>query len=177
MSMTAQPKSVGKTGSSKTSDYGPAERLTHGEYRLEQISPRSFQTRLRRVDDTPFDVLLLDGSISDIQHSAAESFCGMVWRARMIGPRGSNYERSGSGGVRAGSSHHLEQFDKVIDALTVVRKQVGRDSERLLMSAALDDVLPEKHRGLLICALDALVIFYTQKFARSPLPASLRLAV
>jgi hypothetical protein len=176
--MTAQPKSVGKTGNSnKTSDYGPAERLTHGEYRLEQISPRSFQTRLRRVDGTPFDVLLLDGSISDVQHSAAESFCAMVWRARMIGPRGSNYERSGSGGVRGGSSRQLDQFNKVIDALRVVRRQAGRNSERLLMSAALDDVLPEKHRGLLIRALDALVNFYTQKFARSPLPASLRLAV
>ena len=165
------------TGTSESSDYGPPERLEHGQYRLEPTGPKGFQTRLRRVDSTPFDVLLLDGTISDVQHSAAESFCASVWRARMIGPRGSNYERSGSGGVRAGSSHHLDQFDKVIDALTVVRKQVGRDSERLLMSAAIDGLLPRKHRGLLIDALDALVNFYTQKFVRPPLPATLRLAV
>ena len=176
--MTVLSKPVGKTGNSKeTSDYGPVERLAHGEYRLEQISPRSFQTRLRRVDATPFDVLLLDGSITDVQHSAAESFCATVWRARMLGPRGSNYERSGSGGVRGGSARQLAAFDRVIDALKVVCRQAGKDSERVLMAAALDAALPGKHRGLLVDALDALVIFYTEKFVRSPLPASLRLAV
>lgn len=175
MSKVSKRSTTRKAGTSSSSDFGPPEKLNHGDYRLEPISPKAFQVRLRRIDSTPFDGLLRDSHISDIQHSAGESFCAILWRARMLGPSGSNYERS-SGGVKTGSASQLNSFHKVLDALGAVRRQAGRECERVLMAAALDNHLPLNKRGQLIEALDALITHYTDRLVRPPLPASLRLA-
>jgi hypothetical protein len=176
MSKNSKRNTIRKGGTSSPSDFGPPEKLRHGEYRLEPVSPKAFQVRLRRLDSTPFDGMLRDNHISDVQHSAAESFCAIMWRARMLGPSGSNYERSGSVSVGAASTGQLNSFHKVLDALGAVRREAGRECERVLVSAAIDNHLPPNKRDQLVQALDALLTHYTDKMVRPPLPTSLRLA-
>ena len=180
--MSKTGRQAGGTGNSrKSSDFGPDEKLRHGLYSLEPVDPNTFRTRLRRLDDTPFDALFVKGLITDIQHSAAETFFSDLWAARMLGPSGSNYNRSIGGNAGSASARQLDKFNQVIDALRKVRTAAGRASERLIMSAALDHLSPTQatHVVLLRSGLDALVIFYESgrgKFVRPPLPGAIRLA-
>jgi hypothetical protein len=175
-------RQAGGTGNSKkSSDFGPEEKLEHGLYGLETVDPNSFRTRLRRLDDTPFDGLFVQGLITDIQHSAAETFFSDLWAARMLGPSGSNYNRSIGGNAGTASARQLDKLNQVIDALRKVRAAAGRASERLIMSAAIDRLSPTRKTqvALMRSGLDALVLFYESgrgKFVRPPLPVAIRLA-
>tara|TARA_R110002020_G_scaffold72309_3_gene186157 strand:- start:973 stop:1479 length:507 start_codon:yes stop_codon:yes gene_type:complete len=165
-------------GNSDSSDYGPVEKLSHGEFKLEPVDPKTFATRLRRVDVTPFDTMLFKGIISDLQHSASESLCLDLWQARMLGPSGSNFDRSIGGDGRWASARQADRFHAVIDALRCVSSQAGKASERWLLKVAIDLVMPssKKEVGAVKAGLSELIKHYEKRFTSYRLPSSMRLA-
>ena len=137
-----------------------------GTFVAESFSEKAGELRIRRVDGTELDRLLLGKKLSPSHHLIGSEFVELLWRAQLVGSRGTNYSApSVVYGERSISSRQAVAFRTAGQAIEYLKKKGGDHVKNLVLDVALDARSVTNGRELtqLVTGLEILARFFSEK--------------
>ena len=124
----------------KQSNIGPTpEAIAHGEFVVEDASTAAGDIRFRRLDVTQLDRLLFMKRITPHHHQIGEEFLGILYRAKMIGVGGSNWNSNLSGGERNISERQATAYAEAGRVIKFLKDKGGDKIKDLILGILLDN--------------------------------------
>ena len=154
MVLSAMTKSQDKQ---PAADFGPKERLRHGQHRVERSG--RFGVRLRNIDGSALDALYYRDIISQDEYTAGSRLMMDCLLARMMGPPGFNPEATTRTQYSNIPDAVAGAIDRINDAMAHITHHCGREAEGAVIPLLTRDASP-KNTELLRRALSALAEFY-----------------
>jgi len=130
------------------------------------FSEKAGEFRIRRVDGNELDRLLLGKKLTPSHHAIGSEFVELLWRAQLIGSRGTNYNAPSSvGGERSISTRQAVAFRTAGQAIDYLKKKGGVHVKNLVLDVALDarSVNNRKELNQLVAGLEILARFFSEK--------------
>lgn len=98
------------------------------------------ETRIRNLDATEIDRMLVDGKLNPDEHGALSRLQDDLHRAHMVGPRAQNYERPfGTGYAPEVTERDADALHRVSQAVDFLTKKAGRYVCDMLLSLCMVD--------------------------------------
>lgn len=127
-------------------DFGTAERHKHNKA-MPQLTGKGREFRLRIVDGTAIDRLLMKDRITLDQYATLDHFSEDLYRADLMGLHAADFEPRVTSGNNQDVAHDVAMRRvKVNEIILHMDENVGAGIRRLVVSVCLDEIDPHPTR-------------------------------